>query len=222
MLRNLKSKFLSWVLPKIGARGLLPDEAPELWKWLFTKEILHENWGGPELLNSIVEVIPHVYTFPMFSDEYCAWLIAYAEQEDKWSFDRSDDYTGWEVSLYDLNPAIDAYHRNTIIMQGLCQIFAGLIQWEPDNVDKCFLIKYEATGECQEMDLHHDHDSLISLSINLNDGYEGGGLSFIRHPEQLVTMPKGHACLFAGNPMMSHMAHPVTKGTRYVLVYWTN
>jgi len=218
MIQNLKTKFITWVIDH--AFGILPDEKPELWKWAFTYDLLHDNWNSPDFANEIKEPIPHVFTFPMLSEEYCDWLVQYADEQNKWSFNKKDEYAGWEVDLYKLNPAIDAYHKHKIIMDGLTHyIFHGLFQWIPECVEKCFIIKYEP-DRYPSMDQHHDEYSLISMSINLNDGYEGGELSFVRNPEDPITIPKGHGVLFAGNPMMSHQAHPVTEGNRYVLVYW--
>ena len=214
------TQIKQWLIAK--AFRWLPEEESELWKWSYTGKIMHPAWTLPNLEHQIEEPTPGCYLAPIFSEDYCEWLIAQGEASQAWGFDKTDDYAGWEIPLGKLHHGfVDVYHKEIVIMQNLAQrIFGGLFQWHPDRVNKCFLIKYDARGECQTMDLHHDENSLMSMSINLNDGFEGGEISFLRTPGNLVSPRKGWAAIFSGGPTMSHHAHPTTKGVRYVLVYW--
>lgn len=59
----------------------------------------------------------------------------------------------------------------------------------------------------------------VSLSLFLNDDYEGGDLSFF---DGLYTIPKqkGTVVLFPSNSMYPHQVHEVTSGCRYSIVTW--
>lgn len=58
----------------------------------------------------------------------------------------------------------------------------------------------------------------ISISINLNDGYEGGELVFFSDALTKLKMPRGMSIAFPS--FLSHKVMPVTKGERWALVSW--
>ncbi len=209
----------------------LPQVSPDAWDWKPTTEMLHPDWKGmlnksgvlyegSNLLTQLQEPLPHTFFVPLFSDEYCDWLIQKANESDKWCFDNKDGYAAFETPLKKMNPWINSYHEDFVCLWVLNSLYRGLFGYAAEKVIKCFLIKYTTQTGYRSMDMHHDKNSLLSVSVNLNDGFEGGGMSFVRHPEQEVFIPKGHALLFSGNPITAHRANPVTKGERYTLVYW--
>ena len=63
----------------------------------------------------------------------------------------------------------------------------------------------------------------LSISINLNDDYEGGDFIFgdQRHGEiKRFKLSKGSVLFFPSNFMYPHSVQPITKGTRYSIVAW--
>ena len=64
----------------------------------------------------------------------------------------------------------------------------------------------------------HTDRSRLSVSLALNEGYEGGDLFYTdaEGNEQIVSLRKGDAFLFGGDLM--HGVRPVRKGVRYSLV----
>jgi predicted 2-oxoglutarate/Fe(II)-dependent dioxygenase YbiX len=56
----------------------------------------------------------------------------------------------------------------------------------------------------------------FALTLNLNDGYEGGHLRFPEYGQHLYRPPAGSAIVFSGS--LLHEALPVTKGRRFVLL----
>ena len=82
------------------------------------------------------------------------------------------------------------------------------------------ILKYRKGTEYKE---HHDSGTsmgrFISAIIYLNDDYEGGELEFTRFNVKIK--PKaGMLILFPSNYAYAHIAHPVTKGTKYAVVTW--
>jgi hypothetical protein len=68
---------------------------------------------------------------------------------------------------------------------------------------------------------HYDGSTSSGRSVSpilyLNDDYEGGELEFVYHG--LKIKPKaGSLYLFPANYAYAHIAHPVTKGTKYAIV----
>lgn len=70
---------------------------------------------------------------------------------------------------------------------------------------------------------HTDHfkeqPRTLSVSINLNDDYEGGEFAFFNR-EIIAKNPKGSVIVFPSNFMYPHEVMPVTKGTRYSIITW--
>lgn len=82
------------------------------------------------------------------------------------------------------------------------------------------LLRY-STGE--KYDQHYDGGTesarSISVVIYLNDDYEGGEIEFPNFSVKIK--PKaGTLILFPSNYAYSHIAHPVTSGTKYAIVAW--
>jgi Rps23 Pro-64 3,4-dihydroxylase Tpa1-like proline 4-hydroxylase len=80
------------------------------------------------------------------------------------------------------------------------------------------LLRYQ-TG--QKYDAHYDGGTITGRSVSpilyINDDYEGGELEFVHHG--VTIKPKaGSLYLFPANYAYAHIAHPVTKGTKYAMV----
>jgi predicted 2-oxoglutarate/Fe(II)-dependent dioxygenase YbiX len=82
------------------------------------------------------------------------------------------------------------------------------------------LLKYK---EGQEYKAHSDDgvglNRVISSILYLNDDYEGGEIEFV-HMGVKIKPQAGMLMLFPSSFPYAHIAHPVTKGTKYALVTW--
>lgn len=94
------------------------------------------------------------------------------------------------------------------------------------NVSKIRLNRYT---ENTKMRLHVDHIydlfdgetkgiPVLSIIVNLNDGYEGGELRFF--DKHNLKLGKGDVVIFPSNFMYPHSVNTVTKNTRYSAVAW--
>jgi len=163
---------------------------------------------------------PFVYHFPLFSEEYCDFLMEISDSRGAWAENKVDPYTAYEQKVAEISPMLHAYHKLWIVDGYLSALTRGLFMgYEPEKVVNHFLIKYQSST-IRDMGWHHDEDSLLSVSVNLNDDFEGSGLGFIHAPGKKIVARKGWGLMFAGNPIMRHRAYPLTKGSRYVMVYW--
>jgi hypothetical protein len=94
------------------------------------------------------------------------------------------------------------------------------IDQEIKNTEPYTLLRYSG-GE--QYGFHYDGGTgskrSISVLIYLNDDYEGGEIEFPNF--NLKIKPKsGTLILFPSNYAYGHIAHPVTSGTKYVIVTW--
>jgi predicted 2-oxoglutarate/Fe(II)-dependent dioxygenase YbiX len=88
------------------------------------------------------------------------------------------------------------------------------------HVEPYNLLRYQ-TG--QEYKAHFDgglaDNRVVSPILYLNDNYKGGELEFVHYG--ITIKPKaGSLYLFPSNYPYSHIAHPVTEGTKYAIVTW--
>ena len=101
----------------------------------------------------------------------------------------------------------EMYIRNT-----LCPTFKNIFMSHTNNIR---IIKYEVGQQIKD---HTDVAETIrgSLTINLNDDYEGGEFRFFGGQVK-VTLSAGEAMLFPAEPLWIHGTDPVTKGARYTI-----
>jgi predicted 2-oxoglutarate/Fe(II)-dependent dioxygenase YbiX len=82
------------------------------------------------------------------------------------------------------------------------------------------LLRYEGG---QEYKAHYDGGTptgrAISAVCYLNNDYEGGEIEFPNFNVKIKPLP-GMLILFPSNFAYAHLAHPVTKGTKYAMVTW--
>tara|TARA_Y100001972_G_scaffold126272_1_gene179604 strand:- start:257 stop:859 length:603 start_codon:yes stop_codon:yes gene_type:complete len=98
-------------------------------------------------------------------------------------------------------------------------------QFQLDMVEPLQITKYEKNGH---YDFHSDGNGFsrtvnnektrkLSMSIILNDDYEGGEFEFYGHKKS-IKPTKGTVIVFPS--YMVHRVKPVTKGIRYSVVAW--
>lgn len=93
--------------------------------------------------------------------------------------------------------------------------------WWPLSLGKNrmpFVLKYSPDGQ-PSLDPHHDA-SMISMTIVLNDEYEGGHLTFPRQHWDSRGIAPGTMVIFPGRVTHVHWVLPVTAGTRYSAAAW--
>lgn len=84
------------------------------------------------------------------------------------------------------------------------------------------LVQYKENGHCLEhVDVagKKNHNRLISVSIPLNDDFEGGQLGFWKKAV-LFENKKNQAIAWPSNSLYPHSIRRVIKGERYVIVAW--
>jgi hypothetical protein len=82
------------------------------------------------------------------------------------------------------------------------------------------LLKYTNGGQYH---IHHDHgpdnSRVASLVACLGDEFEGGELEFNRFNLK-IKLKRNSLIMFPSNFPYTHIAHPVSSGTKYSLVSW--
>ena len=91
------------------------------------------------------------------------------------------------------------------------------------NIEKVQMTKYAVNGHYNwHIDSFEPNEKneqrKLSISILLNDDFEGGGLEVQTNTVQSVLKSKGDIVVFPS--FLMHKVVPVTKGTRYTAVSW--
>lgn len=82
------------------------------------------------------------------------------------------------------------------------------------------LLRYKEGGfYIEHIDHFKEYQRTLTMSLILNDNYEGGEFSFF-NKEYIVKPRAGQAILFPSNFMFPHGVLPVKNGTRYAVVTW--
>jgi predicted 2-oxoglutarate/Fe(II)-dependent dioxygenase YbiX len=82
------------------------------------------------------------------------------------------------------------------------------------------LLKYENGDFYKEhIDEYTDVQRVLSLSIALNDDYDGGEFSFFSDTVNFK-LNKGDVIIFPSNFMFPHQIKTIENGTRYSIVSW--
>ena len=168
------------------------------------------------------EVAPDIVTVPFWQPSFCQCLVDAA--------DLLDEYKPLDVDVKQKTAPGQELRFNRISPR-LAELFEKDIQeriapiirthWWPitlGHVRMPFVLKYSPDTQ-DSMDPHHDA-ALVSMTMPLNMGYEGGYLSFPRQHWDTRDMEVGHLVLFPSRVTHVHWVSPVTSGTRYAMTCW--
>ena len=107
------------------------------------------------------------------------------------------------------------------ILKSYCEtVKADVMQDEGFN-----LLRYK-TGDYYKMHIDTGPQEVIGISRNisitvvLNDEFEGGEFVFFEDQQKVVKPGKGQVIVFPSNFMFPHEVCQVTSGTRYSIVTW--
>lgn len=185
-----------------------------------------QKWKGRIPPEQRVRLI-HASKEPILSKEACRFLIKAAKdsvQDRGWTKDRHLQAPTCDIPVFDLPPAARLWCQNAM-REGLLPLLAQTVAPELDvapqdlRIQDCFIVRYdgeEATGPGFASLRPHEDESLLSLTIALNDQceYEGGGL-YVHATGDLLNGDAGTVLCFAGQ--LVHGGYPVTRGTRWIL-----
>jgi hypothetical protein len=160
-----------------------------------------------------------IVVVPCWTRRFCEVLIDAAESVDAWSSDPDDPVPGNEVSLAMISPRVAASlhaHWAGRIWPVIRQVwpladFAGFRD--------AFVIRF-SPNTVPDLRTHHDV-AQVSAAIKLNDGYDGGALSFPRQGVHTANVPVGAAVIWPSLVTHPHRSEPVRRGTKYSVTVWS-
>jgi len=175
------------------------------------------------------EVAPGVFTFPLFSDEYCDALIAEAEHFQRSGLPvrrpNSMNNYGLIVNEIGLEPMIDRLQREVMgpVAEALFPAHGGGCL----DGHHAFIVQYKL-GEDLGLDMHTD-DSDVTFNVCLGKpGFSGAGLTFCgvlggpahRKLSTVYKHVRGKCVVHLGSHR--HGADDILSGERLNLIVWNH
>jgi hypothetical protein len=185
---------------------------PEGWKGKFLKpEVLSPNW---ELY--VQEELLNIYTIPVFTEEFCDYIIDEAESCNCWTVDRHQSYPTTDMVLQTIGMG-EIYHD--ILKTYIWPLSYKLYKLEEDSWldlnSENFIARYHPYAQ-YHLALHHDA-SQITTVVTLNEDFEGGG-TFFPNQNAKLKGKKGDVSIHPGQITHWHGGLPVEAGQRYIIV----
>lgn len=164
-----------------------------------------------------------VVHFKLFKDDFCDFILSRA---------KDSVYTPNEAEPLEAQiPEIILQEHFPFLFTYLCDFYFDIISdlqviiygISPVRLVTIQLAKYGVHNtKCGAW--HSDNDSDLTMTVCLNDDFEGGGVQIkVLGETKVITVekkPKGTATLFTGK-MCLHRGFEVTKGDRDLLVFWS-
>jgi len=182
----------------------------------FVNKFIHESAKTKEWDLVVDETMPDVFSYPLFTEEFCSLVIAEANKLDEWTKERHEHYPTTDILLESIG--LDKiYSRVLKEFVYPCAIHRWKLEGNPwpDLSSENFMIKYQEDVQ-GHLSLHHDSGS-ISCVLTLNRDFEGGGTWFWRQQK----VHKGNVGEISIHPAQithRHGGRPISRGERYIIV----
>jgi len=166
---------------------------------------------------------PEIIQMKFMTPQMCADLIGLAEETARKNGGFKpldyDKFPGQELRI----KAIDVSLWNAIEENLKKYVFPAIEHyWSPTQmygVRDLFVIRYSPDTQ-KSLSCHNDA-SMVSGTVKLNNDYTGAELFFKRHNFKNTHMNVGDLLLWPGQVTHGHESLPITSGTKYSLVLWT-
>jgi predicted 2-oxoglutarate/Fe(II)-dependent dioxygenase YbiX/peroxiredoxin len=220
-----------WVVlnPGLQVLAVLPFEAGgsdrERLRQLLRELPPVSHYGGIEMHAPVI-ILPHV-----LEPELCRRLIGEYERAGGRSSGFMRDVDGKTVELQDANHKVRSDHiiadepllrvLQQRVRQKVAPVIAKVHCFQANRMERYLVGCYDATSG-GHFAPHRDNTTLgtahrrFALSINLNNDFEGGELSFPEYGPRRYKMPAGCAVVFAG--ALLHCVSAVRRGRRYAFL----
>ena len=145
-------------------------------------------------------------------------MIDAAEATGAFAQDPGDPVPGVELSIARMSPVVFEAMENDIGARIWPQLQS---EWEfidYHGINDAFIIKYEIGGQ-ESLRIHHDV-AQVSMSVKLNDDYEGAELDFPRQGVTNAGLGVGELLVWPSLVTHPHASLQITSGVKYSLTIW--
>jgi hypothetical protein len=163
-------------------------------------------------------VADEMYAMPFLTPAYCRSLIDAAEATGAFESDPGDPVPGVELSIARMCPLVFEAMQNDIGLRVWPQLQTEWKYIDYHGINDAFIIKYEVGGQ-ESLRIHHDV-AQVSMSVKLNEEYEGAELDFPRQGSSNSTLGVGELLAWPSLVTHPHESLPIRSGVKYSLTIW--
>ena len=174
--------------------------------------------GGVDDRQGMRRVAAEMLVLPFLTPAYCRALIDAAEAAGGFAQDLGDPVPGTEVSIARLSPVVFEAMENDIGARIWPQLRAEWRYIDYHGINDAFIIKYEQGGQ-ESLRIHHDV-AQVSMSVKLNDDYEGAELDFPRQGFTNADLAVGELLVWPSLVTHPHASLQIRGGVKYSLTIW--
>ena len=128
--------------------------------------------------------------------------------------------TNKELSCHPQDPIRRVAESLQTGLDAIIEDFRGRYSIEPLVSHHTVLLRYEEGNKFHNhIDDHPQFPRIVSMSLFLNDDFEGGELEF-KEFNIKIKPEAGEIIVFSSGFPYMHQVHPITKGIRYAVVKW--
>jgi len=174
--------------------------------------------SGVDAREGMRRVADEMHAMPFLTPAYCRALIDAAEATGAFEPDPGDPVPGVELSIARMSPVVFEAMQNHIGMQVWPQLQTEWRYIDYHGINDAFIIKYEVGGQ-ESLRIHHDV-AQVSMSVKLNDEYEGAELDFPRQGVSNAGLAVGEILAWPSLVTHPHESLPIRSGVKYSLTIW--
>ena len=175
-------------------------------------------WGGVDDRHGMRRVANEMVVLPFLTPDYCRALIDAAEAAGAFAQDPGAPVPGTEVSIARLSPVVFEAMENDIGARIWPELRAEWQYIDYHGINDAFIIKYEQGGQ-ESLRIHHDV-AQVSMSVKLNDDYEGAELDFPRQGFTNANLAVGELLVWPSLVTHPHASLQIASGVKYSLTIW--
>jgi GR25 family glycosyltransferase involved in LPS biosynthesis len=172
---------------------------------------------------TIKTIGPEIIVMKFMTPEMCSEIIDLAEKTAAKNGGFKpldyDKFPGQELRIKQIDTDLwNAIEKNLVerVFPAIEEYWFPLKMW---GIRDLFVIKYSLDGQ-SSLACHNDA-SMVSGTVKLNNEYTGADLYFRRQKVSNKDIEVGDLLLWPGQVTHGHESLPITSGTKYSLVLWT-
>ena len=174
--------------------------------------------AGVDERSGMRRVADEMFVLPFLSPAYCRALIDAAESTGAFEPDPGDPVPRVELSMARMSPLVFEAMENDIGVRIWPQLRAEWQYIDYHGINDAFIIKYERGGQ-ESLRIHHDV-AQVSMSVKLNDDYEGAELDFPRQGFTNADLAVGELLVWPSLVTHPHASLQIASGVKYSLTIW--
>lgn len=167
------------------------------------------------------EVATDIICTPFLTKEFTDTIVNILENNTVWTRNTGDKNYSTQDFFFSKTEEYKDIHFliEDAIQERIVPILYEIWSFDELNITQLFAVKYSLTTQ-KSLAIHND-DSFITMSIKLNNDYDGGVLEFPRQSFTNKEVSPGDLLIWPSRLTHPHRSTELTSGEKYSITIWT-